>query len=215
MTAAARERRRQAAAPVRRCIVSGRRGGKAGLLRFVIDPSGAPVLDLRGTLPGRGLWVSADRASLVEAVERGAFARAARRPVAVPADLIARVETQLEAHALDLLCLARRAGAATAGFDRVRQALEQGRVAVLIEARDGAPGGRAKLRALARALPVVDSFDGSVLGRCFGRDHLVHAALAPGRLTDSFVRETTRLASVRLPADAAGSLRSTDRDVAG
>jgi ribosomal protein L7Ae-like RNA K-turn-binding protein len=149
------------------------------------------------TLPGRGLWVSAERAALEKACERGLFARAARRPIAVAPDLIDEVEGQLTARALDLLGLARRAGGLVTGFDQVRRTLAAGRAAVLIEASDGARHGRARLGALARDIPVIAHFDGAALSRSVGRDNVVHAALAPGRLADRFVQESARLGRVR------------------
>ena len=181
----------------RRCIASGASKPRAELLRFVVDPAGALVPDLGGTLPGRGLWVSAERAALERACARGLFARAARRPIVVAPDLIDRVERQLTARALDSLGLARRAGALIMGYDKVRRALGEGRVAVLVEASDGARHGRARLGAMARGIPVIAQFDGAALSRSLGRENVVHAALAPGRLADRFLQETARLAGVR------------------
>ena len=170
---------------------------REALLRFVVDPAGALVPDLGETLPGRGLWVSAERAALEMACDRGLFARAARRPIAVAPDLIDEVERQLTARALDTLGLARRAGALVTGFDKVQRALTERRMAVLVEASDGARHGRARLGALARDIPVIAQFDGAALSRSLGRENVVHAALAPGRLADRFLRESARLAGVR------------------
>ncbi len=181
----------------RRCIASGASKPRDALLRFVVDPAGALVPDLGESLPGRGLWVSAERAALEKARERGLFARAARRPIAVAPDLIDEVERQLTARALDILGLARRAGALVTGFDKVQRALTERRVAVLVEASDGARHGRARLGALARDIPVIAQFDGAALSRSLGRENVVHAALAPGRLADRFLRESARLAGVR------------------
>ena len=176
------------------------------MLRFVVDPGGALVPDLGENLPGRGLWVSAERALLLKACERGLFARAARRPLAVTPDLIGEVERQLTARALDILGLARRAGALVTGFDKVQRALADRRVAVLVEASDGARHGRARLAALARDIPVVAQFDGDALSRSLGRENVVHAALAPGGLAERFLRESARLAGVRAePGDRDGA----------
>ena len=197
------------AAGGRRCIASGASKPRDALLRFVIGPGGALVPDLGESLPGRGLWVSAERAALAKACERGLFARAARRPVAVAPDLIDEIERQLADRALGLLGLARRAGALVTGFDQVRQALAEGRAAVLIEASDGARHGRARLGALAAAqdrdIPVIAQFDRAALSRSVGRDNVVHAAVAPGRLAARFVRESARLAGV--------SQETGDRDI--
>ena len=199
MSARAHKRDRPARpeAGCRRCIASGESRPREALLRFVVGPNGALVPDLGESLPGRGLWVSAERAALAKACDRGLFARAARRPIAVAPDLIDEVEGQLTARALDLLGLARRAGGLVTGFDQVRRTLAAGRAAVLIEASDGARHGRARLGALARDIPVIAHFDGAALSRSVGRDNVVHAALAPGRLADRFVQESARLGRVR------------------
>ncbi len=192
-----RDRPARPEAGCRRCIASGESKPREALLRFVVGPNGALVPDLGEALPGRGLWVSAERAALTKACDRGLFARAARRPIAVAPDLIDEVEGQLTARALDLLGLARRAGGLVTGFDQVRRMLAAGRAAVLIEASDGARHGRARLGALARDIPVIAHFDGAALSRSVGRDNVVHAALAPGRLADRFVQESARLGRVR------------------
>jgi predicted RNA-binding protein YlxR (DUF448 family) len=192
-----RDRPARPEAGCRRCIASGESKPREALLRFVVGPDGALVPDLGESLPGRGLWVSAERAALTKACDRGLFARAARRPIAVAPDLIDEVEGQLTARALDLLGLARRAGGLVTGFDQVRRTLAAGRAAVLIEASDGARHGRARLGALARDIPVIAHFDGAALSRSVGRDNVVHAALAPGRLADRFVQESARLGRVR------------------
>ena len=192
-----RDRPARPEAGCRRCIASGESKPREALLRFVVGPNGALVPDLGESLPGRGLWVSAERAALAKACDRGLFARAARRPIAVAPDLIDEVEGQLTARALDLLGLARRAGGLVTGYDQVRRTLTAGRAAVLIEASDGARHGRARLGALARDIPVIAHFDGAALSRSVGRDNVVHAALAPGRLADRFVQESARLGRVR------------------
>ena len=191
------ERHASPDAGARRCIASGASRPRDALLRFVVGPGGALVPDLNESLPGRGLWISAERALLAKACERGLFARAARRPIVVAPDLIDEVERQLSARALDVLGLARRAGGLVMGFDKVQRALVEGRVAVLVEASDGARHGRARLGALARDIPVIAHFDGAMLSRSLGRENVVHAALAPGRLAERFLRESARLDGVR------------------
>ena len=202
-----RERPARPADASRRCIVSGAGAPRAGLLRFVVGPDGHLVPDLGESLPGRGLWVAAERAALAAACEKGLFARAARRPVAVAPDLVGEVERLLAARALGFLGLARRAGALVTGFDQVKRALAERRAAVLVEASDGARHGRGRLGALARDIPVIAQFDRAALSRSLGRENVVHAALSPGRLADRFVREAARHAGV----SAAGG----ERDMAG
>lgn len=197
-------------AATRRCIASGELHAKGALLRFVVAPDGAVVLDLAGKLPGRGLWLLPRRDMLDKACARKLFARAARAPVVVPADLPEQAVLALRARCLGLLGFARRAGELTGGFEKVRSWLSTGRVGLLLQAADAAEGGRRKLRALARAaapdLPVVEIFTAEQLGRAVGRDAMVHVAIAPGLLAERLAAEVARLQAVVL--DEAGETRT-------
>ena len=153
--------------------------------------------DVAGKLPGRGLWLTARRDIVATAIAKRHFARAARQPVAVDDDLADRIEALLAARCRDEVALARRAGQAVMGFAQVAAVLTKGRVAVLIAASDGAADGRAKLRSLATALPVVEQLTGAEVGAAFGREHVVHSALAPGRLATALVADAARLAGFR------------------
>lgn len=183
--------------PERRCIVSGETRSKDALIRFVAGPDGTVVPDVAERLPGRGVWVSADRASLEKAIKTGAFSRALKAPVKAPADLVERVGSLLASRVLDYVGFARRSGKAVAGFMTVGKWLREGRVAVLFAASDGAQGGAGKLKALAPDLPVLEIFTSDELGAAFGRSHAVHAAIAAGSLAEAICRETGRLAGFR------------------
>ncbi len=181
---------------MRRCLATRAVRPKDELLRFAIGPDGALVPDVAGRLPGRGLWLVPEARVLRLAVQRNLFAKAAGMGVAVPADLAEVVERALKRRWLDLLGLAARAGRVAAGFDRVREWLAAGRVALLIEASDGAEGGRQKLRAAARELPVIALFDSAELAAALGRERVVHAAVQPGGFARLLAGEARRLAGL-------------------
>lgn len=185
----------------RRCIVSGEVKETRNLVRFVVAPGGAVVPDVAERLPGRGIWLSASRVMVGAACAKGLFAKAARVKVSVADDLADQTETLLARRCLDLLGLARRAGQAALGFEKVRTLISAGGAILLIAARDGADHGKAKLRGLGKSLPVVELFASAELSLAFGRENVIHAALAPGRLADRFLTETVRLAEFR-PAAA-------------
>jgi predicted RNA-binding protein YlxR (DUF448 family) len=169
---------------------------KDALIRFVIGPDGRVVPDLDSKLPGRGLWLRAERDIICTACAKGAFSRAARREARTPSDLAGEVERLLRRRCLELIGLARRAGALVVGFEAVRAFLSEDSAGALLAASDGAADGRAKIRALAPDVPLVDQFDGHELGAALGRDHVVHGAVATGRMADRIVREARRLAGV-------------------
>jgi predicted RNA-binding protein YlxR (DUF448 family) len=189
--------------PRRRCIVTGQVEPKQRLVRFVVAPDAAVVADVAGRLPGRGLWVTADRAVLADAVRRQAFRRAARQAVAVPDDLPAQVARLVLARCLDLLGLARRAGRAVFGFERVRERLLAGDVGLLLAAYDGDARDRGRLRPLAGRLPVVEILSADEIGQATGRARTVHGAVAAGRFAEAILHESGRLAGLRpmAPAD--------------
>jgi predicted RNA-binding protein YlxR (DUF448 family) len=187
----------RALGPQRRCVATGRVADKDALLRFVIAPSGELVPDLQQRLPGRGIYLEPSRAAIDVALRKRAFARAARRPVELPADLADRLEALLAVRALELIGLARRAGQAVVGYDQVAGWLKAGRAALLLQACDGAPAGRARLAALAAGRPVVEVLRAAELAQPFGRDHVIHAALAPGGIATRVEQELARLAGLR------------------
>ena len=146
-------------------------------------------------LPGRGLWLSAERDMVNTACAKGLFAKAARRGVKVPADLEEALEGLMVRRCLDLIGLARRAGGVVQGFEKARARFRSGKGGVLLQASDGAAEGRKKIRALAPAEPFLDLFSARELGQALGRDRAVHVVMAKGRLAESLIREAGRLRS--------------------
>jgi predicted RNA-binding protein YlxR (DUF448 family) len=195
--------------PERKCIVTGESQPKGGLIRFVVGPEDQVVPDLLGRLPGRGFYVSATRAALEKAVKKGLFARAARMQVKVPDGLVTEIEDQLARRVVDLISLARKAGDAVMGFEKVKDWLEKGQAVVLIQASDGSERGKTKLH----APPGDESFIGCLtareLGLSFGREHAIHGALASGGLTPRVVEEAAKLAGLREQIDGVAVTKDT------
>lgn len=193
----------------RRCIAKGTSGPESGLIRFVADPDGNVVPDIAAKLPGRGAWVSADRASVELALKKGKLARALEGAKA-PTGLADEVERLLVFRALSLIGLARKAGSLAAGMDAARLSLKAERPAWRIEASDGAADGRGKLDRLTAAkwgeIPVAGCFTATELGQAAGRDSIVHAVLSKGPQGRAFGEVMTRLSGFRNidPAAKAG-----------
>ena len=171
--------------PQRTCIATGERGAPERMIRFVVGPQGDVVPDLARRLPGRGLWVKAERSAVERAVAKNAFARAARASVRPAADLADRVERLLLERALADLGRARRAGRAVAGFVKVEQMVGRGRVGLLVVADEADGDGLGKLRAT--GLPIVRLGDAAALGGIFGRDQAVYVAVARDDAGGAFV----------------------------
>jgi len=193
--------------PQRRCAATGRTLPKEALVRFVAGPDGHVAADVAGRLPGRGVWVAAERAAIARAAAKGLFARGLGAAARGGPDLPDRVEALLARRCQDLLGMARRAGQVAAGFDKARAMIAAGKAGLLVEAADGAADGREKLIRLAPGLPVVRLLTGEELARALGREHVVHVAVAEGPLADRIAAEAARLAGFRRPADPEDEVR--------
>ena len=187
--------------PERRCIVTGEVQPKAGLIRFVVGPDGSIVPDLAGRLPGRGIWVPANREALELAVSKRLFARGAKQAVTVPDDLADLVEQLLERRVIDGISLARKAGDAVAGYEKVKGWLATEEATVLVQASDGSTRGKTKLRPPAGPESHITCLTAQELGLAFGRDHVIHGALAAGGLTQRVVEDAAKLTGVRKTTD--------------
>ncbi len=167
------------------------------MLRFVVSPDDSPIPDLDEKLPGRGLWLSADRDMIHTACARNLFAKRARRQVTADEDLPQRVEGLLAKRCIELLQLARRSGILTVGSDEVGSSLSGGAKGLLVVAADGAPKSRRKIADLAPDLAVWDVLSGDELGAVMGRERIVHTLVAEGGLADLLARDLSRLAGFR------------------
>lgn len=183
--------------PERRCLATGARRCKAAMVRFVVGPDGAVVPDILGRLPGRGLWVSAERAAIDRVVKGQAFSRGARQAVRAGPELSDLVEALLVRRVVELVSLARKAGAAVAGYEKVRAWLADGTAAVLLQAFDGSERGRSKLRPPGGPESLIGILNASELGLAYGRESVIHGALAGGGLTARVVGEAARLKGLR------------------
>lgn len=182
--------------PERRCIVTGDVQPKAGLVRFVLGPDGVIYPDLAEKLPGRGIWVTAERTAIDRAAAKGLFARAAKAPAKVPENLADLVELGLAHRVVELISLVRKSGRAVVGFEKVKSWLAEGRAKVLLQASDGSERGKGKLWTPegGRWFGCLTSAE---LGLAFGRDHAIHGALAAGGLTPRVISDAARLAGMR------------------
>ncbi|QKS07113.1 hypothetical protein SAMN05444149_104113 [Pseudosulfitobacter pseudonitzschiae] len=182
--------------PERKCIATGEVQPKYGLVRFVVGPDTQIVPDIAGKLPGRGIYVAADRDAIQKAVTKKLFSRGAKMQVTVQEDLVDEVERQLARRVVDLIALSRKSGRAVAGYEKVKTWLQTEEAEVLIQAVDGSARGKTKL-----STPHYGSYIGWLsadeLGLAFGRQTVIHGALASGGLTQRVVEEARRLKGLR------------------
>ena len=199
-------------ATVRMCAVTREQKLTDELIRFVVSPAGEVVPDVKRKLPGRGLWVSASREVVAEAVRRHQFSKGFKRDVRVAATLATDTENLLAQSAVEALAMAAKAGQVVSGFAKVEGALTGGpAVQALIHAADGASDGIRKLNALARQnagngagtaeFPIITALRSAELDLALGRSNVVHAALLAGPASKTFLSRSQILVRYRL-ADA-------------
>ncbi len=175
------------------------------MIRFVVGPGDEAVPDLKRKLPGRGIWITASRAALDDAVKRNVFARGFKRNVRVAADLPAVTERLLEQSALDALAIAGKAGQVIGGFAKVEAAIGRDDLKALIHAADAATDGKRKLDAAlqrknpekSREIAIVGGLTGAQLDLALNRPNVVHAALLAGPVSDTFLARAKRLEHFR------------------
>jgi predicted RNA-binding protein YlxR (DUF448 family)/ribosomal protein L30E len=169
----------------RTCIVTRKSAPPERLIRFVAAPDGTVVADLKRNLPGRGCWVTAERAAVDQAVRRRLFARALKANVSVADDLGAMVDRLLAERALGMLGLARKAGAIVLGAAQVEKAVRSGKAVAVLHALEASADGVRKIAQARRALrheggPTIFAyklFSGQEMGLALGAANVIHAAL--------------------------------------
>lgn len=202
--------------PERKCILTGRHGERAELIRLAISPAGpdgqSHVLpDPRARAPGRGAWLGVTRAELEEAMGKGklkgALARAFKSaPPQVPDDLPEQIEAGLLRTLTDRLGLEMRSGHLILGSERIAEHARGGLLAALYHAHDASDGGAAKLDQAWRVgmdregtgeggtrLPL----DRAALSVALGRDNVVHLALSDQSAAERVDQALSRLLHYR------------------
>jgi hypothetical protein len=175
------------------------------MIRFVVGPAGEAVPDVKRKLPGRGIWITARRAAIEEAVKRNVFARGFKRDLKVAANLADETDRLLARAALDALAMAGKARLVVGGFAKVEAALAHNGVLALIHASDAAEDGKRKLMAAIRRagtgesgeIEIISIFAGADLDLALNRPNVVHAALLAGPGSETFLARVKRLQRFR------------------
>lgn len=185
----------------RTCIVTRRAAEPEGLLRFVVGPDMSVVPDLRRKLPGRGCWVTAERARVDEAARKNLFARAFKAKVTPPADLGGMVDRLMAQSALGSLGLARKAGQVALGAAKVESAVRAGKALLVLHAQEASPDGVRKIDQARRwvvfqdgpSIPAYKLFSESELGLALGGTNVIHAAVLAGDTGKAVLRRVVAL----------------------
>jgi uncharacterized protein len=202
------------------CVATRTARPVADMIRFVVGPDGEVVPDIKSKLPGRGLWVTACRDALDDAVKRRVFSRGFKREVRVPPDLPERTEGLLMRSALEALAMAGKAGLVLAGFAKAEAALQRDDAVALLHASEAAPDGVRKLDTAMRRRPdapdaVIRTLSSAQLDLALGRSNVIHAALLAGSESDTFLARMTRLDRFRTGRPSGGIARNEMHELPG
>jgi hypothetical protein len=140
--------------------------------------------------------VTASRSAIATAVKKKLFARGFKAQVSVPEGMEDEIESQVLRRLVELISLARKSGDAVAGYEKVKDWLAKEHARVLIQAIDGSGRGKSKLSTPHRG-KFIGCLTADELGMAFGRQTVIHAALASGGLGKRVVEEAQRLQGLR------------------
>ena len=169
--------------PNRTCIVTGEEKTKEQLLRFTLTPDNQVVPDFNKKLPGKGFYITNSRTVLEQALNKNIYKKLGKNVTVMP-NLIEIVENVLKNRALEAINLAKKAGSLITGFEKVKENLQKGKVAFIIEASDAGDDGADKIRAAAKDTEILTLFSVEELDQALNKVNTVHSALLKGNMAD-------------------------------
>ena len=167
----------------RRCIVSGEVKPADGLLRFVKTEDSRLVPDFNKKLPGRGLYVTNSGKMLRMALDKNLFIKSIHCHLKIEENFFEMVENLLYKKGLEVINLARKAGAAVAGFEKVKDNILKDKVAFVIEAADAGQDGSDKMRALSKNLEIIKIYTTEELDNALDKVNTVYIAVLKSNIS--------------------------------
>jgi predicted RNA-binding protein YlxR (DUF448 family) len=181
--------------PERTCI--GCRGvfEKDAVIRIVSGPDGI-VIDYREKLPGRAAYVCPTAACVTKALSKENLSRALHCKVRTPDPkiFIDRLAALITEKIRSLIVMSAKADKLAAGYSAVHDAVEKGRVLMLLYATDLSPGTKGKVASPAAAsLRWTTLFTREELGTLLNRELVGVIGIEDKGLADALWSETERL----------------------
>ncbi len=176
---------------IRTCIVSGQSLDKTALIRFVIAPDGQLTPDIHQKLPGKGIWVSADRASLEKAVSKHLFQKKTKEKINIDQNIIDSIESITLNKIISTLGMARKSGNSVAGEQKVIELQTTYPEALVIIAKEASARQRQKVKNPERAA-IEDILSATQLGHIFGREEVMYCAIKPGKIAKNLLIDLKR-----------------------
>lgn len=184
--------------PLRRCLDSGAILPKEQMIRFVISPEGEVVPDLHQSLPGRGIWVTANRKNVTRAIQKKLFNRFFEGMIKIAPDFIENIVFLLEEKLIHFLCLMRKQGKIIAGFEKLGSWIKKGQVAVMLKAQDAVGSDLEKLKRLDPNLQIISVFTREKINKIFGGTNFVYCGVQKCGLLPSFMADLKKFEDMTL-----------------
>ncbi len=180
----------------RRCVLLGESFPRDTLVRLAISPTGEVLPDTGAKAPGRGAWITPDRAALESAIADGQFMRGMMRAfkggpdgvsLSYSEELPQQIEAALKRSLTERLGLELRGGNIVLGSARIEEHARTGRIALLLHASDASEDGRKKLDQAWRVgleeegsgkRGTVLPLDRDTLSVALGRENVVHLGVS-------------------------------------
>tara|TARA_R110000751_G_scaffold71441_2_gene144662 strand:- start:22764 stop:23399 length:636 start_codon:yes stop_codon:yes gene_type:complete len=193
----------------RTCIVTRNSGSTDTMIRFVADPQGVVVADLKAQLPGRGCWVTAHKDCVRRAMEKNLFARALKTKVVVPDKLDETIDALMVSSLIGMMALARKAGQILIGGGKVDAAIRSGQVLAVFHATEAAADGvrkmdqarHARLVAAGTQTASFHLLSGEKLAIVTAGSNVIHLAVLAGQAGEGVVKRARMLDRYRNRAE--------------
>ncbi len=185
----------------RTCIVTRTEKSPDEMIRFVQGPDNQVFPDLKRKLPGRGVWITAQRKVLEEAISKNLFVRGFKDKVKVDDSLPQLVEDLLRQTALAALAMTKKAGLVATGQAKAEAMIRDGAALTLLQASDAGTDGVKKLAAAVKAQKVyeekevmlINEFTSEELDKTLNGTNTMYVALLEGGASRKLVKMISRL----------------------
>jgi predicted RNA-binding protein YlxR (DUF448 family) len=181
--------------PERTCIGCRNVFVKDEVIRIVTGPSEI-VIDYREKLPGRAAYVCPTRECIHQALTSKAIARSLKMNAKLPSEdeflggLVRAIEEKLKS----LIKIAAKAGMLAAGYSAVHDALEKGRVNMLVYAEDISEGTKEKVSVPdGSKMRQATFFTRDEIGKLLNRELVGVLGILDKGLADAVWKESQRL----------------------
>ncbi|MGE5173338.1 MAG: DUF448 domain-containing protein [Betaproteobacteria bacterium] len=181
--------------PERTCVGCRNVLTKDEVVRIVAGPDGV-LIDYREKLPGRGAYVCPKQECIANALAKETLAKALRlkaRPPSVEL-LASHLAAAIKEKIRSLLSISMKAGKIAAGYSAVNDALEKGRVKLLLFASDISDGTRDKIESQSfESFHRATLFTRDEFGSMLNRELIGVVGILDQGLADALWNETQRL----------------------